>query len=522
MAAFFSWVKSKKWNRNSASVLAVALFLLAGIALIYLKARRIALISDDYVDLLDLSDWGFVSKARTFFRPLVKLYFESLTPLFGMKPGGYHLLSQLLHWFNCLLLFALGRHFFKERNPQGDQKERMRELIMAAALAMAFAFSYTHSEAVFWIAATTTLLEALFILLTLVAYSHYLSSRKTGFLLAALALFALGLGAKEGVFLIVALAPLTSFLFQAKFRFPDRRVILSWLGFWAIGLAYLLVVPRVVSKAMHGGAYAFKIGVSLFKNIQQFIFSSILWTPFNDQPLFAAQNRLLGIGNAPSQGADLLNGWLLLGVACFVFLALLLWKGGLGTRVAMLMLLVSTLPYALPPRHISGWMVYPYPLRVYYVVMIFYILMLVVFLGAVKAAASGKVTAVLAVLLAAVALVNGVRVFQRSEEWIFEGKKYTAVLRKVEKRIDQVRTKSLWIRVVDATDNYGIFIRYSFPFYPGHKQRLHLMEHQMPTWRAATNFKPHEVKRMRDGSLTVFVIQDEVIEIFDKERSQDL
>lgn len=518
MTENFLRLRMKKLSKDTIYVLLVSLFLLIGIALIYLKAKRIPLISDDYVDLLDLTDWGFVSQARTFFRPLIKVYFESLTPYFGMNPGGYHLMSQLIHWFNSLLVFALCRHFFKQKNPQGSQKERTRAITMSAALAMAFAFSYTHSEAVFWIAATTTLFEALFILLTLYAYSHYLSSRRIGFLLAALALFTLGVGAKEGVFLIVALVPLTSFLFETKFRFPKGRIILSWLGFWLIGLAYLLAVPRVVAKAMHGGAYAFKIGISLFKNIQQFIFSSILWTPFNDQPLFAAQSRLAGIGNIQAPAFDFFNAWFLLGLFCFLFLIILFWKGGFGTRVAMLMLLIATLPYSLPPRHISGWTVYPYPVRVYYVVMIFFILLLVIFFGSLRTPLSGKASAAIAVFLALVAVINGVRVYQRSTQWIFEGKKFTAVIKKIEKRIDHVRTPNLWIRVVDSTNNHGIFIRYTFPFYPAYKNRLHMTENQAPTWKMGTSFKPREIKHILNDSLTVFVIKGDWIEIFTREK----
>jgi len=516
MSLSFGRFRSKKWNRTSAAVLAVALLLLAGIALIYVKARQIPLISDDYVDLLDLSDWGFFSKARTFFRPLVKLYFESLTPLLGMDPAGYHILSQFIHWLNSLLLFAFCRHFFKLKNPQGGRSERDRETLISALLAAAFAFSYTHSEAVYWIAATTTLLEALFILLTLYAYSHYLSNRKTGFLLASLALFALGLGAKEGVFLIVAMVPLYAFLAQGEFRLPPRGIILSWLGFWVIGGAYVLAVPRVVSKAMHGGAYAFKIGISLLKNIQQFIFSSILWTPFNDQPLFAAQERLLGARGPSVPPFDPFSIWFLLGIFCFLFLAVLAWKGGVPTRVAMAMLLVSTLPYALPPRHISGWKVYPYPLRVYYVIMLFFILMLAAFASRVKLAASRHAVRALAAFLAVAALVNGARVFLRAEEWLHEGRKFTAVVNHIEKRIDGIRTPTLWIRVVDPTDNYGVFIRYSFPFYPRYKHRLQLLENQYSTWRKATAFKPNVKRNLRRGTLTVFVISGTHIEVFDK------
>lgn len=509
-----SWkFSSPRFDREQRQFLAVALFLLLAIALAYLNAWRVPLISDDYVDLLDLSDWGFhPGKHRAFFRPVVKLYFESLTPLLGMNPAGYHWLSQLLHWLNSLLLFAFARRFLRLKNPGAGVAERDRETLLAALLAAAFALSYAHSEAVYWIAATTTLLEALFILLTLHAYSRFLEKRRLPDLAASLLLFILGLGAKEGVFLVVALVPLYVFSLQDRFRLPDRGVLLSWLGFWSIGAAYVLAVPRVVDKAMHGGAYAFRIGVSMLKNIQQFVFSSVLWTPFNDGPLFALQQRLLG-GNGA--GAPLLDPWLLLGLLCLAFLAFLAWRGGFPTWAAMAMLLVATLPYSLPPQHISGWKVYPYPLRVYYVVIVFYVLLLAVFFSRVRLARSRRAVAAVAGLLAVAALANGARVFQRGRDWLHEGRKYTTVQRQIAKRVGSVNTPALWIFVVDPGDNAGIFIRHSFPLYPRYKHRLRLGESKFPTWEAATRFKQNVKKKLHAGELTIFVISGPRLLVFD-------
>lgn len=504
-----------RFDRERRQFLSVALFLLLGIALIYLKSWRVPLISDDYVDLLDLSDWGFAaSRARTFFRPLVKLYFESLTPLLGMNPAGYHGLSQLLHWLNSLLLFAFVRRHFRMQSPLAPAPERDRQTLLAALLAAAFAFSYAHSEAVYWIAATTTLLEALFILLTLHAYSRFLERRRALDLAAALVLFALGLGAKEGVFLIVALAPLYSLSLQDKPRLPRRSVWASWLGFWAIGAAYILAMPRVVDKAMHGGAYAFRIGVSLLRNVQQFVFSAVLWTPFNEGPLFAAQERLLGGGPG---AASWLNPWVLLGILCLAFLVLLAWRGGFPAWAALAMLLVATLPYALPKSHISGWLVYPYPLRVYYVIILFYVVLLAVFFSRAGLARYRSATSVAALLLAAVALVNGARVFQRGRDWLHEGRKYTAVQRQIGKRIDKVRTPALWIFAVDPGDNAGIFIRYTFPLYPKYKHALRLGESRFLSWSAATRFKQNVKKKLQAGALTIFVIKGTYLEVFDAE-----
>lgn len=501
-----------RFDRQQRQFLLVALFLLLAIALAYLNAWRVPLISDDYVDLLDLSDWGFhPGKQRAFFRPVVKLYFESLTPLLGMNPAGYHWLSQLLHWLNSLLLFAFARRFLRLKNPGASAPERDRETLLAALLAVAFALSYAHSEAVYWIAATTTLLEALFILLTLHAYSRFLEKRRLPDLAAALLLFILGLGAKEGVFLVVALVPLTAFALQDRLRLPERGVLLSWLGFWAVGAAYVLAVPRVVDKAMHGGAYAFKIGVSMLKNIQQFVFSSVLWTPFNDGPLFALQQRLLGGGGHVA----LLDPWLLLGILCFAFLAFLAWRGGFPAWAAMAMLLVATLPYSLPPQHISGWKVYPYPLRVYYVVIIFYVLLLAVFFSRVGLARSRRAAAVVAGLLAVVALANGARVFHRAQAWIHEGHRYTAAVQMIANRIERVDTPALWVFTVDPGDDAGIFIRYTFPFFPKYKHRMVLGESRHISWERAVRFKRNVRKKLLAGELTIFVISGPRLLVFD-------
>jgi len=178
------------------------------------------------------------------------------------------------------------------------------------------------------------------------------------------------------------------------------------------------------------------------------------------------------------------------------------------------MLLIAALPYSLPPKHISGWLVYPYPLRVYYVVIIFYVLLLAVFLRSTVVLRSRRAAAAIVALLTAAALINGVRVFQRADEWISEGNKYTSILKKMEKKMDKVQTPQLLIKVVDDTDNKGIFIRYNFALYPTYKSRVQFNEQKFPSNRAALRFKNSETRRITDGLLTVFVCLDGSVRVF--------
>ena len=111
--------------------------------------------------------WAFTNLGAGFWQPLTWLSFLLDSQLFGMRPGGYHLTSLLLHAANGVLLFLL----FK----------RMTGALWRSALVAAlFALHPLHVEPVAWIASRKDVLSTFFALLALIFYARYAQGRSGG------------------------------------------------------------------------------------------------------------------------------------------------------------------------------------------------------------------------------------------------------------------------------------------------------------------------------------------------------
>ena len=113
------------------------------------------------------------------------------------------------------------------------------------------------------------------------------------------------------------------------------------------------------------------------------------------------------------------------------------------------------------------------------------------------------------------ALANGARVFHRAQAWIHEGHRYTAAVQMIANRIERVDTPALWVFTVDPGDDAGIFIRYTFPFFPKYKHRMVLGESRHISWERAVRFKRNVRKKLLAGELTIFVISGPRLLVFD-------
>jgi tetratricopeptide (TPR) repeat protein len=103
--------------------------------------------------------------------------------LFGLDPGKHHLTSLVLHALNAILLFLL---LFR----------MTRALWRSAFAAALFALHPLHVESVAWVAERKDVLSTLFWLLTLAAWLAYTRSKRPGWYILALVLYALGLMSK--------------------------------------------------------------------------------------------------------------------------------------------------------------------------------------------------------------------------------------------------------------------------------------------------------------------------------------
>jgi Flp pilus assembly protein TadD len=136
--------------------------------------------------------------------------------LFGLRPGGHHAVSVLIHAASTVLLFLALR--------------RMTGAIWRAALAAAlFGVHPLRVESVLWIAERKDVLSTLFLVLTVLAYSRWVERRTAGSYAAIVVAFGLGLLAKPMLVTLPLLLLLLDFwplerLQLASGRLRDRIV----------------------------------------------------------------------------------------------------------------------------------------------------------------------------------------------------------------------------------------------------------------------------------------------------------
>ena len=127
--------------------------------------------------------WAFTATTASNWHPLTWLSHMTDVQLFGLKPGGHHITSVIIHIASALLLFLL--------------------LVQITAapwqslfVATLFALHPLHVESVAWIAERKDVLSGLFWTMTLLLYVRYVKRPDAGRYLAALACFAVGLMTK--------------------------------------------------------------------------------------------------------------------------------------------------------------------------------------------------------------------------------------------------------------------------------------------------------------------------------------
>jgi Flp pilus assembly protein TadD len=127
--------------------------------------------------------WAFTTGHAANWHPLTWISHMIDVQLFGLNPGGHHLINVLFHLANTVLLF-----FVLNRITQA--------LWQSAFVAVLFALHPLHVESVAWASERKDVLSAFFWMLTMALYASYVSRPNYGRFLAVLLCFALGLMAK--------------------------------------------------------------------------------------------------------------------------------------------------------------------------------------------------------------------------------------------------------------------------------------------------------------------------------------
>lgn len=212
----------------------------------YLHGLSIGLLSDDFALITGAGFLKTLWQAwrwqalPIFYRPLFGTYWWAGLRLWGGTPLGYHAASLLLHAANAALVFALGRRLSGSRSAG----------FIAGLL---FAVHPLHVEPVLWACSASDLLCTVFSLLSLLALENALDAAsrraRAGWLLAALACFALALTSKEAALALPGVAALRVFLHQKWHRW---RAAAAWAAPYALVLVVYLAV-RVGALSGMGG-----------------------------------------------------------------------------------------------------------------------------------------------------------------------------------------------------------------------------------------------------------------------------
>jgi tetratricopeptide (TPR) repeat protein len=130
--------------------------------------------------------WAFKTGFHRHWHPLTWLSHMADCELFGLNPGGHHLVNLLLHAANTLLLFFI--------------LLKMTHAVYASAcVAVLFAVHPFHVETVAWVADRKDLLSTFFWFLALLFYVRYCKKPETGRFAAVFVFMAIGVLCKSSI-----------------------------------------------------------------------------------------------------------------------------------------------------------------------------------------------------------------------------------------------------------------------------------------------------------------------------------
>lgn len=144
---------------------------------------------------------GYGNNEKNLYRPLTKVMFAIEWQLSPNNPHFHHLINVLMYAFVCVLLFFVLIRYTKIN------------IYLLFITALLFAAHPIHTEVVANIKSRDELSSMLFLLLSLVCISKYVTSNKIGMLIGTLLCFFLALLSKESAIVYVAIAPLFIYFF---------------------------------------------------------------------------------------------------------------------------------------------------------------------------------------------------------------------------------------------------------------------------------------------------------------------
>jgi len=183
--------------------------------------------------------------------------------LWGMDPGGYHLVNVILHAANAAVFYALAWRLLGAALP-GAAPAALR--LGAAAAALLFALHPLRVESVAWITERRDVLAALFYLLTVLTWLRAGAregAARRGWYVGSVALFALGLLSKSMlvslpvVLLVLDVYPLRRLDLRAWRSPAARAVLLEKVPYLALAVAAVAITTVTMSASVRVTSLAF-------------------------------------------------------------------------------------------------------------------------------------------------------------------------------------------------------------------------------------------------------------------------
>ncbi len=184
--------------------------------------------------------WAFTHVVSQHWHPLTVIVMMLEHQLFGLWPGGYHLVNVLLHAATVVLLFLMLRQM------TGAQWR-------SAFVAAIFAVHPLRAESVAWIAECKDVLSGVFFMLTLWAYVRYTRGSTRGRYAAMMIWFLLGLLSKPMLVTVPCVLLLLDYWPLGRLRNLSQLPALLWEKVPLFILSALSSIATVIAlKSGHG------------------------------------------------------------------------------------------------------------------------------------------------------------------------------------------------------------------------------------------------------------------------------
>jgi Tfp pilus assembly protein PilF len=186
--------------------------------------------------------WAFSNVRMGHYIPITWLSFSANYAGGGMDPGGYHLVSLLVHAANAAVFYFVARRLIAAAHDDGRQAGRTDPAAIwgAVAAALVFAVHPLRVESVAWITERRDVLSGFFFLTAILAYLRAVETRDRaapGWMAGSLALFAAGLLSKASIMALPAGLVLLDVYPLRRGAFTWRHLVVEKAGHWVVGAA---------------------------------------------------------------------------------------------------------------------------------------------------------------------------------------------------------------------------------------------------------------------------------------------